>query len=119
MFFCAHVAFSLNWVKGEAGLTLTLMLFPRPDRSTLLQKRGQAGVWGAPALLGATFPWPPALWGRWGVHWRWMEPWRSQSTNQQAQGFIKNKVRGVPGGAVAKIPRSQCRGPGLDPWSGD
>ena len=48
-----------------------------------------------------------------------MEPWRSQSTNQQAQGFIKNKVRGVPGGAVAKIPRSQCRGPGLDPWSGD
>ena len=70
------------WVKGEAELTLTLVLFPRPDRSILLQRRGQAGAWGALALLGATCPWPPALWGCWGVHWRWMEPWRSQSTNR-------------------------------------
>ena len=24
-----------------------------------------------------------------------------------------------PGGPVAKTPRSQCRGPGFDPWSGN
>ena len=33
-----------------------------------------------------------------------------ESEHQQAQGFIKNKVRGLPGGAMAKIPHSQCRG---------
>ena len=26
--------------------------------------------------------------------------------------------RDFPGGPVAKTPCSQCRGPGLDPWSG-
>ena len=31
----------------------------------------------------------------------------------------QNGGGGVSGGAVAKIPRSQCRGPRLDPWSGD
>ena len=27
--------------------------------------------------------------------------------------------RDFPGGPVAKTPRSQCRGPGFDPWSGN
>ena len=32
----------------------------------------------------------------------------------------KNKsLQGFPGGPVAKAPRSQCRGPRFDPWSGD
>ena len=31
----------------------------------------------------------------------------------------KNEDSGdFPGGAVDKTPRSQCRGPGFDPWSG-
>ena len=30
----------------------------------------------------------------------------------------KNLGEDSPGGPVAKIPRSQCREPGLDPWSG-
>ena len=31
----------------------------------------------------------------------------------------KKQIRDVPGGPVVKTPRSQCRGPGFDPWSGN
>ena len=31
----------------------------------------------------------------------------------------KANHRDFPGGPVAKTPRSQCRGPGFDPWSGN
>ena len=35
--------------------------------------------------------------------------------------FVNNwKQSGdLPGGTVVKTPRSQCRGPGFDPWSGN
>ena len=31
----------------------------------------------------------------------------------------RNRLRGFPGGPVAKTPCSQCRGPEFDPWSGN
>ena len=31
----------------------------------------------------------------------------------------RHKVRDLPGGPVAKTSRSQCRGPGFNPWSGN
>ena len=31
----------------------------------------------------------------------------------------RTQPRDFPGGPVAKTPRSQCRGPGFDPWSGN
>ena len=31
----------------------------------------------------------------------------------------KKAPRDFPGGPVAKTPRSQCRGPAFDPWSGN
>ena len=35
------------------------------------------------------------------------------------QKTSKNKVSGLPGGVVAKIPCSQCTGPGFNPWWGN
>ena len=32
---------------------------------------------------------------------------------------LKHYVLDFPGGAVEKILRCQCRGPGFDPWSGN
>ena len=32
---------------------------------------------------------------------------------------LKRNERDFPGVPVVKTPRSQCRGPGLDPWSGN
>ena len=32
---------------------------------------------------------------------------------------IINILQDFPGCPVAKTPRSQCRGPGFDPWSGN
>ena len=34
-------------------------------------------------------------------------------------GLIKVPSWDFPGGPVVKTPRSQCRGPGFDPWSGN
>ena len=31
----------------------------------------------------------------------------------------RSKVRDIPGGPVGKNPRTQCRGPAFDPWSGN
>ena len=58
-----------------------------------------------------------------------MTEWMSMYTRMQVwgqwfQGFRTSKVlrtwedRDFPGGLVAKTPRSQCRGPGFDPWYG-
>lgn len=33
-------------------------------------------------------------------------------------GFLRYWLRGFPGSPVGKMPRSQCRGPWFDPWSG-
>ena len=33
--------------------------------------------------------------------------------------YLKWITRDFPGGAVVKTPRSQCRGPGFNPWSGN
>ena len=38
---------------------------------------------------------------------------RDQSVNK-----IGMTLGDFPGGPVVKIPHSQCRGPGFDPWSG-
>ena len=32
---------------------------------------------------------------------------------------INSPLGDFPGGPVAKTPRSQCRGPGFDPWLGN
>ena len=32
---------------------------------------------------------------------------------------MKKDPQDFPGGPVGKTPRSQCRGPGFDPWSGN
>jgi len=45
----------------------------------------------------------------------------------RGKGFLKERIistqkckkRDFPGGLMAKIPCSQCRGPVLDPWSGN
>ena len=39
---------------------------------------------------------------------------RDQSVNK-----IGMTLGDFPGGPVAKIPHSQCRGPGCEPWSGN
>ena len=31
----------------------------------------------------------------------------------------KREAQDFPGGPVVKTPRSQCEGPGFDPWSGN
>ena len=37
----------------------------------------------------------------------------------QRRHLKSGSIRGFPGGPVAKILRSQCRGSGFDPWSGN
>ena len=49
---------------------------------------------------------------------------RKQITNirNESRGIskdIKRIMRDFPGGSVVKTPRSQCRGPGFDPWPGN
>ena len=39
-------------------------------------------------------------------------------SNNEVKDLEKEK-RDFAGGPVAKIPYSQCRGPGFDPWSGN
>ena len=36
-----------------------------------------------------------------------------------SKALLKGQTRDFPGGSAAKAPRSQCRGPGFDPWSGN
>ena len=43
---------------------------------------------------------------------------QTQSSGRISPGKMPLGRGDLPGGAVAKILRSQCRGPGLDPWSG-
>ena len=38
-------------------------------------------------------------------------------TNHQRNANQNHNERELPGGPVTKTPGSQCRGPGLDPWS--
>ena len=38
---------------------------------------------------------------------------------QQGMPQAKDHLGDFPGGAVGKTPCSQCRGPGLNPWSGN
>ena len=42
-----------------------------------------------------------------------------QSERRQKKKKRKIKNRDFPGGPVVKTPRSQCRGPQIDPWSGN
>ena len=39
--------------------------------------------------------------------------------NKLVNVMWKKQIRDIPGGPVVKTPRSQCRGPGFDPWSGN
>ena len=41
------------------------------------------------------------------------------STQQPERSFLKFVSRDFPGGPVAKVPCSQCRGSGFHPWSGN
>ena len=43
-----------------------------------------------------------------------LRPWEDRKQGLSGAGV----QRGFPGGPVAKTTRSQCRGPGFDPWSG-
>ena len=46
----------------------------------------------------------------------------SVQCSEKPQGIQRNKKvwpRDFPGGPLGKIPRSQCKGPGFNPWSGD
>jgi len=43
----------------------------------------------------------------------------SQIHKEFIQTSKKQTTRDFPGGPVARTPRSQCRGPRLDPWSGN
>ena len=38
---------------------------------------------------------------------------------QRCRSLIKGTTGGFPGGPVAKTPHSQCRWPGVNPWSGN
>ena len=40
-------------------------------------------------------------------------------SKKHAKNSVKITVQGLPGGPVGKTPRSRCRGPGFDPWSGN
>ena len=42
-----------------------------------------------------------------------------RASNVGRWGRKKLQIRGFSAGPVAKIPRSQCRGPKFDPWSGN
>ena len=54
---------------------------------------------------------------------------KTQKTKEKIAKLDLNKIKtfvhertllkGFPGGPVAKTLRSQCRGPGIDPWSGN
>ena len=41
------------------------------------------------------------------------------SAGHQTSGGIETEYTNFPGGPVAKIPCSLCRGSGFDPWSGN
>ena len=47
---------------------------------------------------------------------------RSVEATEKGSGVVLSSVssfRDFPGGPMAKTPRSQCRGLGFDPWSGN
>ena len=68
----------------------------------------------SPELAGRFFTAPlgkPATYLMWGILGSLLPPSVSSSAKHGLQDF--------PGGPVAKTPSSECRGPGLDPWSGN
>ena len=42
-----------------------------------------------------------------------------KSTLLHFTSILKKAYRDFPGGTMVKTPRSQCRGPRFDPWSGN
>ena len=70
------------------------------------------GKWGPSDSGKATIQiwWKPRLCPR---------PGERHSLELSILYILKTPVRDFPGGPVAKTPRSQCRGPGFDPWSGN
>ena len=54
-----------------------------------------------------------------GIHLARMLAWVVISYSNNEVKDLEKEKRDFAGGPVAKIPYSQCRGPGFDPWSGN
>lgn len=111
-------------VKQQAGLTLTHVLLPRPNRRPSLQERGppfltpgrqecghtrhQGGIVGAPGLPGARTR-PPARCSGPGICWRPNGPARRKSRHQTAKNFSENKTRLPQRGTVWPMTMTEQR----------
>lgn len=79
-------------------------------------------LWASPKT--ALMMWPPTSQRtNNGTGWQWRtdggtEGLRGRSPKMEPV-ISKSKPRDVPGGPVAKSLHSQCKGPGLEPWSGN
>ena len=104
--------------KGRSGADLDPRALPQARPQHLAPEKRTGRSVGGSGSLGSNLPMAACSLGMLGCPLE-VDGALEESEHQQAQGFIKNKVRGLPGGAMAKIPHSQCRGPRLDLWSGD
>ena len=105
--------------KGRSGADLDPHALPQARPQHLAPEKRTGRSVGGSGSLGSNLPMAACSLGTMGCPLEVDGALEESEHQPTGTGFIKNKVRGVPGGAVAKIPRSQCRGPGLDPWSGD